>query len=94
MGAQTGRTPLITFDTGGTSAEIGITNDGRIVETDARSTSIARFPLQMPMLGIQPSGKVEVLSRIWTPAARFASAPNQRAHNRGLRPVGGEGPCP
>ena len=56
VGAQTGRTRLITFDIGGTSADIGIINDGKIVETDARSTSIAGFPLQMPMLDIHTIG--------------------------------------
>lgn len=56
VGAQTARTRLITFDIGGTSADIGIINDGRIVETDARSTSIAGFPLQMPMLDIHTIG--------------------------------------
>ena len=36
VGAETGRPRLITFDIGGTSADIGIINDGQIVETDAR----------------------------------------------------------
>ena len=38
VGDQAGRNRLITFDIGGTSADIGIINDGQIVETDARST--------------------------------------------------------
>jgi N-methylhydantoinase A len=56
VGAETGRPRLITFDIGGTSADIGIINDGQIVETDARSTSIAGFPLLMPMLDIHTIG--------------------------------------
>ena len=56
VGAETGRSRLITFDIGGTSADIGIINDGLIVETDARSTSIAGFPLLMPMLDIHTIG--------------------------------------
>ncbi len=56
VGGQTGRNRLITFDIGGTSADIGIINDGRIVETDARSTSIAGFPLLLPMLDIHTIG--------------------------------------
>lgn len=56
VGAETGRTRLITFDIGGTSADIGIINDGQIVETDARSTAIAGFPLLMPMLDIHTIG--------------------------------------
>ena len=56
VGAQTGHNRLITFDIGGTSADIGIIVDGKIVETDARSTSIAGFPLLMPMLDIHTIG--------------------------------------
>ena len=56
VGAQTGHNRLITFDIGGTSADIGIIVDGRIVETDARSTHIAGFPLLMPMLDIHTIG--------------------------------------
>lgn len=56
VGDQAGRNHLITFDIGGTSADIGIINDGQIVETDARSTSIAGFPLLMPMLDIHTIG--------------------------------------
>lgn len=56
VGAQTGRDRLITFDIGGTSADIGIIDRGYIVETDARSTAIAGFPLLMPMLDIHTIG--------------------------------------
>jgi N-methylhydantoinase A len=56
VGSETDRNHLITFDIGGTSADIGIINDGQIVETDARSTSIAGFPLLMPMLDIHTIG--------------------------------------
>ncbi|MGD9912958.1 MAG: hydantoinase/oxoprolinase family protein [Rhizobiaceae bacterium] len=50
------RRRLITFDIGGTSADIGIIVDGVFAETDARSTSIAGFPLLMPMLDIHTIG--------------------------------------
>lgn len=56
IGAQCGRDRLITFDIGGTSADIGIVVDGVFAETDARSTSIAGFPLLMPMLDIHTIG--------------------------------------
>jgi len=56
VGAQCGRERLITFDIGGTSADIGISVDGVFSETDARSTSIAGFPLLMPMLDIHTIG--------------------------------------
>jgi len=56
IGAQCDRSRLITFDIGGTSADIGIVVDGVFAETDARSTSIAGFPLLMPMLDIHTIG--------------------------------------
>ena len=56
VGALAGRRRLITFDIGGTSADIGIVVDGRHAQTDARSTSIAGFPLQMPMIDVHTIG--------------------------------------
>ncbi len=56
VGEKCGRDRLITFDIGGTSADIGISVDGVFSETDARSTSIAGFPLLMPMLDIHTIG--------------------------------------
>jgi N-methylhydantoinase A len=56
IGDLTGRKRLITFDIGGTSADIGIVIDGTFAETDARSTSIAGFPLLMPMIDIHTIG--------------------------------------
>lgn len=56
IGDLTGRSKLITFDIGGTSADIGIVVDGVFAETDARSTSIAGFPLLMPMIDIHTIG--------------------------------------
>jgi N-methylhydantoinase A len=56
VGALAGRNRLITFDIGGTSADIGIVTDGRVAETDARSAQIAGFPLLLPMLDIHTIG--------------------------------------
>ena len=56
IGAQCGRDRLITFDIGGTSADIGIVVDGQCAEADARSTQIAGFPLLQPMLDIHTIG--------------------------------------
>ncbi|MEO0990118.1 MAG: hydantoinase/oxoprolinase family protein, partial [Pseudomonadota bacterium] len=56
VGQQCGRNKVITFDIGGTSADIGLAVDGVCAETDARSTSIAGFPLLMPMLDIHTIG--------------------------------------
>ena len=56
IGELAGRKRLISFDIGGTSADIGIVVDGVFAETDARSASIAGFPLLMPMLDIHTIG--------------------------------------
>lgn len=56
IGALADRSRLITFDIGGTSADIGIIVDGVYAETDARSTSIAGFPLLTPMIDIHTIG--------------------------------------
>ena len=56
IGGKCGRSRVITFDIGGTSADIGIAVDGNCAETDARSTSIAGFPLLLPMLDIHTIG--------------------------------------
>jgi N-methylhydantoinase A len=56
VGTLAQREKLITFDIGGTSADIGIVVGGRFVETDARSTSIAGFPLLVPMIDVHTIG--------------------------------------
>ncbi|MDF1776031.1 MAG: hydantoinase/oxoprolinase family protein [Rhizobiaceae bacterium] len=56
VGKLAGRDRLITFDIGGTSADIGILLDGDFAETDARSTSIAGFPIVLPMIDIHTIG--------------------------------------
>src|SRR6516162_8728096 len=56
VGALSGRRKLITFDIGGTSADIGLVVDGRYAETDPRSTSIAGFPLLLPMIDVHTIG--------------------------------------
>ena len=40
VGEKCERSKVITFDIGGTSADIGIAIDGKCSETDSRSTSI------------------------------------------------------
>ena len=55
-GGLSGRTSLITFDVGGTSADIGIVADGRFAEATPRDTWIAGFPLMIPMIDIHTIG--------------------------------------
>jgi N-methylhydantoinase A len=55
-GALSDRRNLITFDVGGTSADIGIVTEGRFSEATARDTWIAGFPLLAPMIDIHTIG--------------------------------------
>ena len=56
VGRHAGSERLITLDIGGTSADIGIVVDGRLTEADARSASIAGFPVMLPMIDIHTIG--------------------------------------
>ncbi len=59
-GAWTGelsnRSKLITFDMGGTSADIGIVSDGAFAQASARDTWIAGYPLLVSMIDIHTIG--------------------------------------
>ena len=55
-GALSDRRNLITFDVGGTSADIGVTNEGRFSEASARDTTIAGNPVLVPMNAIHTIG--------------------------------------
>ncbi|MCZ6845570.1 MAG: hydantoinase/oxoprolinase family protein, partial [Alphaproteobacteria bacterium] len=51
-----GRDRLITFDVGGTSADIGIIIDGRFAEATARDTWVGGYPVLVPMIDIETIG--------------------------------------
>jgi len=55
-GLLSARPKLITFDVGGTSADIGIVRDGVCAEASARDTSIAGYPVLVPMIDIHTIG--------------------------------------
>ncbi len=59
-GAHVGRTcgheNLITFDVGGTSADIGIVTPRGITEATARDTFIAGYPILVPMIDVHTVG--------------------------------------
>ena len=55
-GELSGRRKLITFDMGGTSADIGIVDDGRFAEATARDTWIAGYPVLVSMIDIHTIG--------------------------------------
>ncbi|MGD9537003.1 MAG: hydantoinase/oxoprolinase family protein [Alphaproteobacteria bacterium] len=54
--ALSGRERLITFDVGGTSADIGIVIEGRYGEATARDTWIGGYPVLVPMIDIHTIG--------------------------------------
>jgi N-methylhydantoinase A/oxoprolinase/acetone carboxylase beta subunit len=55
-GETTGRKRLITFDVGGTSADIGIVTERGISEASARDTWVAGYPLLVPMIDVHTIG--------------------------------------
>ncbi len=55
-GETSGRKRLITFDVGGTSADIGIVTESGIAEASARDTEVAGYPLLVPMIDIHTIG--------------------------------------
>lgn len=55
-GALSDYRKLITFDVGGTSADIGIVTDGRFTEATARDTWIAGYPVMVPMIDVHTIG--------------------------------------
>ncbi|HZQ64646.1 MAG TPA: hydantoinase/oxoprolinase family protein [Gaiellaceae bacterium] len=55
-GETTGRRRLITFDVGGTSADIGIVTERGVSEASARDTWVAGYPLLVPMIDIHTIG--------------------------------------
>jgi N-methylhydantoinase A len=55
-GALSSRRKLITFDIGGTSADIGVVTDGRFSEASARDTWVGGYPVIVPMIDIHTIG--------------------------------------
>ena len=55
-GGLSGKRNLITFDVGGTSADIGIVTGGGFGEATARDTWIAGFPVMVPMIDVHTIG--------------------------------------
>ena len=51
-----GRRRLITFDVGGTSADIGIVTERGVIEAQARDTQVAGYPLLVPMVDVHTIG--------------------------------------
>lgn len=56
VGDLSNRKKLITFDVGGTSADIGILTENGYAESSARDTWIAGYPVMVPMIDIHTIG--------------------------------------
>jgi N-methylhydantoinase A/oxoprolinase/acetone carboxylase beta subunit len=56
IGDAVGQSKLITFDMGGTSADIALVTDGAFYEASARDTQIGGFPIMVPMIDIVTIG--------------------------------------
>ena len=54
--ALSGRERVITFDVGGTSADIGIVTEHGVAEASARDTWVGGYPLLVPMLDVHAIG--------------------------------------
>src|SRR5436309_170839 len=55
-GRLSGRERVITFDMGGTSADIGIVTERGVTEASARDTWVAGYPLLVPMIDVHTIG--------------------------------------
>ena len=56
VGELAGRRNVITLDIGGTSADIGVVTDGQFKEASARDTSVAGYPILVPMIDLHTIG--------------------------------------
>lgn len=74
-GRLSGRRRLITFDMGGTSADIGIVTDQGVGESSARDTWIGGYPLLVPMLDVHTIGAGGGSIAFVDPAGAFRVGP-------------------
>ena len=56
VGKHAKRQNVITFDVGGTSADIGVVIEGEYAEASARDTYVAGFPVMSPMIDLHTIG--------------------------------------
>ena len=84
--ALSGRRNLITFDVGGTSADIGIIRDGGFVEATARDTTIGGYPVLVPMIDVHTIGAGGgSIAHVDAQRRRFQRRPAQRRRHSGSR---------
>jgi len=56
VGELAGRSNIIAFDMGGTSADIGVVTDGQFTESSARDTFVGGYPVMVPMIDLHTIG--------------------------------------
>ncbi len=93
-GLRSGRRNLITFDVGGTSADIGIVRDGACVEASARDTTIAGYPVLVPMIDIHTIGAGGGSIASINPAGAFRVGPRSAGAVPGPAAYGRGGTLP
>jgi N-methylhydantoinase A/oxoprolinase/acetone carboxylase beta subunit len=74
-GGLAGRRRLITFDMGGTSADIGIVTEHGVGEASARDTWVGSYPLLVPMLDVHTIGAGGGSIAFVDPAGAFRVGP-------------------
>jgi N-methylhydantoinase A len=74
-GGLAGRRRLITFDMGGTSADIGIVTEQGVGEASARDTWVGGYPLLVPMLDVHTIGAGGGSIAFVDPAGAFRVGP-------------------
>jgi len=74
-GELAGRQRLITFDMGGTSADIGIVTEHGVGEASARDTWVGGYPLLVPMLDVHTIGAGGGSIAFVDPAGAFRVGP-------------------
>ncbi|AXC50225.1 hydantoinase/oxoprolinase family protein [Paracoccus suum] len=94
IGRHSGTDRLITLDIGGTSADIGIIQDGRLAEADARSASIAGFPVMLPMIDIHTIGAGGGSIAHIDAGGAFRVGPQSAGADPGPAAYGRGGTCP
>src|SRR4029078_8427315 len=84
-GGLSGRRNLITFDVGGTSADIGLLTAGGLREATARDTWIAGFPVLVPMIDVHTIGAGGGSMALLDQARGFKVRPPPARGGRGAR---------
>ena len=83
IGQLSRRENLITFDMGGTSADIGIVTPRGIIEASARDTWVAGYPVMVPMIDVHTIGAGGGSIAYVDPGGAFLVGPKSAGANPG-----------